>query len=88
MPLLGDPAHAALTASLVALPHRLGLAAAPPAAVLLVSAHYEKAHPTVLAHPPERLIYDYGGFPEAAYKLQYRPPGAPHVADAVMHLLG
>lgn len=84
LPVLGEASNAALAASISALPSRLP---APPRAVLLCSAHFEESRPTVIAEAPEKLLYDYGGFPPESYRLQYRPPGAPGVAAAAMELL-
>lgn len=67
-----------------------GLAAsidAAPRAVLVVSGHWE-SEPVALnvqARPP--LLYDYYGFPEHTYRLQYPAPGAPEVAAEVRELL-
>lgn len=86
LPVLGHPSHTELTAALKALPARLHLPA-PPRAVLLCSAHFEAEQPTLIAAPPERLLYDYGGFHPDAYALRYAPPGEPAVAEAAMQLL-
>jgi aromatic ring-opening dioxygenase catalytic subunit (LigB family) len=34
------------------------------------------------------MLYDYYGFPEAAYKIEWPAPGAPTLATRVRHLLG
>ena len=51
-----------------------------PAAILVVTGHWETAGFafTGAAHPP--LIYDYGGFPPHTYQLRYDVPGAPALA--------
>src|SRR2546428_14052289 len=59
-----------------------------PAAIVIVSAHWEAPWPirvTAAARPP--LIYDFGGFPSALYELQYRAPGSPPLAAEVVRLL-
>jgi 4,5-DOPA dioxygenase extradiol len=86
LPVLGDPSHANLTAALRALPGRLALSS-PPKAILLCSAHFEAAQPTVIATPTEKLLYDYGGFPPESYRLKYNPPGDPRVAESILQLL-
>jgi aromatic ring-opening dioxygenase catalytic subunit (LigB family) len=45
-----------------------------PRAICVVSAHWEEAVPTLMtaAHPP--MLYDYYGFPAAAYTLQWPAP--------------
>lgn len=74
----------ALTHYLRALPR---LASAPPRALLVISAHWEERVPTVMtsAHPP--LLYDYYGFPPAAYQLRWPAPGEPALAARVRTLL-
>lgn len=58
-----------------------------PKAVLVISGHWEEARPTlnVAAAPP--LLFDYYGFPEHTYRLQYPAPGAPALAAEVAALL-
>jgi 4,5-DOPA dioxygenase extradiol len=58
-----------------------------PRAILAVSAHwYVDATLTTADERPETL-HDFGGFPDALYRLRYDPPGAPEVAQRVMSLL-
>jgi aromatic ring-opening dioxygenase catalytic subunit (LigB family) len=58
-----------------------------PKAVLVITGHWEAEAFTVStsAHPP--MVYDYYGFPEHTYRLQYPAPGEPGVAAAVKALL-
>lgn len=80
-----DPAETgALRAFLESLPAR---APGPVRAVLCVTAHWEAAVPTVGSHPRPGLLYDYFGFPAAAYQLQWAAPGAPDLAAEVRGLL-
>lgn len=60
----------------------------PPKALLVVSAHWEETVPTVMtgARPP--MLYDYYGFPEASYEIQWPAPGDPALAERVQALLG
>ena len=78
------PGMEKLEASLQAIPVELGLT---PRAVLVISGHWEEREFTVQTgeHPP--MIYDYGGFPEFTYRIQYPAPGAPDVAARVGQLL-
>lgn len=67
------------------------LAALPPcrpAALLVVSAHWEQDVPTVMTAERPPLLYDYYGFPPAAYTLTWPAPGAPRLAARVQALLG
>jgi aromatic ring-opening dioxygenase catalytic subunit (LigB family) len=58
-----------------------------PDALLVVSAHWEEAVPTVMTseHPP--ILYDYYGFPPESYTLTWPAPGAPRLASRVRELL-
>ncbi len=59
----------------------------PPKAVLVVSAHWEEALPTVMtgAHPP--MLYDYYGFPPESYEITWPAAGEPALAKRVRELL-
>jgi len=59
-----------------------------PEAVLAVSAHFEAAPPTLSSTSGADLMYDFWGFPEEMYRLEYPAPPAPEVALAVERLLG
>lgn len=76
MPLLGDPRHEQMVDQLQNLAGSLPR----PSAILVISAHWEERLPTLTSgsHPP--LIYDYYGFPDAAYRLTYPCPGDPGLA--------
>jgi len=60
----------------------------PPRALLVVSAHWEQAVPTVMSAPHPPMLYDYVGFPPASYELQWPAPGDPALAARVRALLG
>jgi 4,5-DOPA dioxygenase extradiol len=60
---------------------------AKPAAILIVSAHWEAAPLTLAATETVPLIYDFGGFPERYYQVKYAAPGAPELANQVRKLL-
>jgi 4,5-DOPA dioxygenase extradiol len=51
-----------------------------PTAILVASAHWETAAPTVNSVACNTTIHDFGGFPRALYELQYNPLGAPALA--------
>ena len=74
-----------LTESLRAMPVDIGRT---PRAVVCVSAHWETDVFTVQTNPNPPMIYDYGGFPDFTYSLQYPAPGSPEVAARVVELLG
>jgi 4,5-DOPA dioxygenase extradiol len=58
-----------------------------PTAILVVSAHWEAAPLTLGATTTVPLTYDFWGFPEHYYQVQYRAPGAPALAERVRKLL-
>jgi aromatic ring-opening dioxygenase catalytic subunit (LigB family) len=51
-----------------------------PAAILMVSAHWEEPVFTAMTHPHPPMLYDYHGFPEDTYRVRYPAPGAPALA--------
>jgi 4,5-DOPA dioxygenase extradiol len=79
-PLLDDPGWIAELAQWArALPR--------PREVVVVSAHWEARPVSIGATRPLPLIYDFYGFPERFYRLQYPAPGAPEVAARIRGLL-
>ncbi|HEU4384125.1 MAG TPA: class III extradiol ring-cleavage dioxygenase [Anaeromyxobacteraceae bacterium] len=71
------------TASMAALGRRLR-----PAAVAVVSAHWQTHGAVVVTSSPlPRTIHDFGGFPEALYRIQYPAPGDPALAARIVDLL-
>ena len=73
-----------LERSLQSIPAELG---GEPKAILAVSGHWEEREFTVQTHPNPPMYYDYGGFPEFTYHIQYPAPGAPDVATRVGELI-
>lgn len=65
-----------------------GQATARPRAILMVSAHYERAPAALSSSRTLPLVYDFSGFPRALYEVQYAAPGAPLVVDLVKGALG
>jgi aromatic ring-opening dioxygenase catalytic subunit (LigB family) len=60
---------------------------AAPAAAIVVSAHWEAPRVTVGMAARHGLLYDYVGFPEHTYRLQYPARGAPELAQRVAQAL-
>ena len=58
-----------------------------PRAIAVVSAHWEQRPLAIGAVRPLPLIYDFYGFPERFYRLQYAAPGAPELARRIQALL-
>lgn len=59
----------------------------PPQAIVLVSAHWLAPQMTVTSGAQPELIYDYYGFPPHTYELTYPAPGAPALAEQIVHTL-
>ncbi|KAI3878846.1 hypothetical protein MKX03_000656 [Papaver bracteatum] len=58
-----------------------------PNSILVISAHWETADPTVNVVDHNSTIYDFYGFPKPLYQLKYPAPGAPRLAKRVKELL-
>ena len=79
LPLLGDPGHKDVTEFLKNIRSRLGQ----PSAILVVSAHWEEARPTIQSAEHPEMLYDYSGFPPETYKITYPAPGQPELAKEI-----
>ena len=58
-----------------------------PRAVLVITGHWETPQFTVTSAERPPTEYDYYGFPEHTYRLQYPAPGEPALAQRVQQLL-
>ena len=58
-----------------------------PAAVIMVTAHWETNLPMLSGNAKPSMIYDFGGFPDALYRIKYEAPGATEVAERATALL-
>jgi 4,5-DOPA dioxygenase extradiol len=57
-------------------------------AILAISAHWQTPEPVrITAWRHAGLVYDFGGFPDELYSLQYPAPGDPALAEHVTGLL-
>jgi 4,5-DOPA dioxygenase extradiol len=83
LPILGDASHEAMVDFMTALPGRLRK----PDAILVISAHWEESAATLLSGSAPPMFYDYSGFPEAAYSIQYPAPGNPALAQRISEIL-
>jgi 4,5-DOPA dioxygenase extradiol len=79
-PLLDDPVWPGQLASWAGSLRR-------PAAILMVSAHWERAPLSIATTTTVPLVYDFWSFPERFYKLVYPSPGAAVLAGRVRELL-
>lgn len=83
LPILGDASHKAMVNFMLQLPTRLRK----PDAILVISAHWEESIATLVgAHTPP-VFYDYYGFPDEAYEINYPAPGSPEIAKRIASLL-
>jgi len=83
LPLLGDPGHKAMIDFMRVLPEQI----ARPDLILVISAHWEEAIPTLLGSPNPPMFYDYYGFPPETYEVTYPAPGAPEAAHKIAEIL-
>jgi len=83
MPVLGDERHTEMVTNL----KHLASIMPRPSAVLLVSAHWEAEIPTITSGPNPPLLYDYYGFPQESYELEYPAPGHPGLESDIVRAL-
>jgi aromatic ring-opening dioxygenase catalytic subunit (LigB family) len=60
-----------------------------PSSILVISGHWEGEQGTVRVRTSEenQLYYDFYGFPDFMYKLQYPSKGSPELANRVLQVL-
>jgi 4,5-DOPA dioxygenase extradiol len=83
LPILGDSGHKAMVDFMIHLPSQLKK----PDAILVISAHWEESVATLLGAQSPTMFYDYYGFPDAAYEINYPAPGNPDLANRIAGLL-
>ena len=83
LPLLSDLAHKKLISFLKEIPSKLHQ----PDLILVISAHWEESSPVVFGTGEIPLLYDYYGFPEEAYQIQYPVPGSEEKALDLVSVL-
>lgn len=59
-----------------------------PASILIVSAHWQERQPTTNLPSTPDTIHDFMGFSPELYRMQYRAPGSPTLANKAVALLG
>lgn len=79
-PLTDAPARLFLEQLSAELPER-------PRAILMVSAHWETAAPSVTTSPVNETIHDFTGFPAELYAIRYAAPGSSWLVDRVAALI-
>ncbi|MDD3814984.1 MAG: class III extradiol ring-cleavage dioxygenase [Desulfocapsaceae bacterium] len=83
LPLLGEPSHQEMVAGL----QHIATLLAKPSAIIVISAHWEEEQATVTSGANPGLLYDYSGFPQESYEIQYPAPGAPRLARKIYNVL-
>jgi 4,5-DOPA dioxygenase extradiol len=83
----GSPMNAIEENSFVKGFRKAGRAVPKPKAILCISAHWETRGTKVTAMDMPKTIHDFGGFPEALYKVQYPAPGSPSLAKRTGELI-
>ena len=58
-----------------------------PRVIVVISGHWEETVPTVTISPAPQLLFDYQGFPDYTYRLEWPAPGSPEIAARVRALL-
>lgn len=82
LPLLNDGNHDAMNEALKAWSHRLTR----PSLIIVISAHWEEDQVVINRRNTPGLLYDYYGFPDASYQIQYPCTADQHAADAIAAL--
>jgi 4,5-DOPA dioxygenase extradiol len=83
LPILGDVGHKAMVDFMIRLPSQLRK----PDAIIVVSAHWEERVATLLGAQNPTMLYDYYGFPNEAYEINYPALGSPELARKIAALL-
>lgn len=83
LPILGDPGHQGMIDFMKQLPGQLP----EPEAILVISAHWEEPLATLLGSAQPPMFYDYFGFPDVAYEINYPAPGNPQLANKITSIL-
>jgi aromatic ring-opening dioxygenase catalytic subunit (LigB family) len=83
LPILGDASHKAMVVFMKQLPSQLEK----PDAILVISAHWEESAATLLGAQAPPMFYDYYGFSDEAYEVNYPAPGSPELANRIADIL-
>lgn len=79
LPLLGEASHTEMVTCLETIAKSINK----PSAILMISAHWEANPISITSSAKPELIYDYYGFSEEAYNIQYPSVGDPALAEKV-----
>ena len=83
LPLLDDPDHEEMVLFLKKITTKI----IKPSVILVISEHWEEKEVTITSSGKPELIYDYYGFPDQAYNIQYPVSGDVPFASKIFNLL-
>lgn len=83
LPFLGEESHKELLAGL----KNIATLLEKPSAIIVISAHWEEGKTTITSGANPELIYDYYGFPQESYAIEYPAPGNPVLARKIFDTL-
>lgn len=83
LPILGEPSHDEMVKFMKNLPSKLRK----PEAILVISAHWEESVVTIQGSESPKMLYDYYGFPDEAYKVNYPANGSQMYAKKIADIL-
>jgi len=83
LPLLGEPSHKEMIAGL----KNIIIHMTKPSAIIVISAHWEEDKATITSGANPALLYDYSGFPQESYEIEYPAPGDPSLARKIFDVL-
>lgn len=83
MPLLGDTNHRELIRFMQSIAADLPR----PAAIVVITAHWEEDVVSITYSPAPGMMYDYYGFPPESYEFKYSAPGDQPLAKQIQQLL-
>lgn len=83
----GSPMNAIAQNSYTEILENFGATLERPKAILCISAHWLTEGTFITSTAQPKIIYDFHGFPDDLYKVQYPAPGSPDAALFVRHSL-
>ena len=83
----GNPMNAILDTEITRMWSKVGKALPPAQAIVVISAHWLTKGTHITDAPKQKIIYDFYGFPEELYHVQYAADGDPIIAAQLQHAL-
>jgi aromatic ring-opening dioxygenase catalytic subunit (LigB family) len=83
LPILGEPSHNEMVKFMKDLPSKLRK----PEAIIVISAHWEENVVTIQGGNHPEMLYDYYGFPDEAYKINYPSMGSKEYTGKISGIL-